>query len=207
VGEDAMGRKHLFFKWQALFFACLIFQVGSMLAAREQRPAVSEVGDRLLLQVNFKVYSQRQMEIYIGTRELLIDKPHTFNEISASTWEKALTQFRDDMVVAEEASRKQATASSVASQEEIDSAVNLVKEFSDRSLEFRAFSQRLSVSPQENYRVIAEILQIANFRAKTKIDDNALKEANLRNQVRFFAGSRDYQHIFFPPQRKSSHGG
>jgi hypothetical protein len=186
------------FPWQPILFACFISSTPLLSAPLPISRSEVSLGDRLVLQVNFKVYTQRQLEIYTGVREVLLDKPLTFSGCTTSNWQKKLLQFRDEMVLAEEAGRRERTATTAANETEVNIALTALREFARQSLEFQALIKRVTISTEEQQEAVKAILSIDNFRAKNKIDAPVLQETLLRTSVRFFSGTRDYQLMEFP---------
>lgn len=190
--------------------------VGLLCMARVSPPSLARglatpfpLGDRLIMYINFKAFTQRQVEIYLGMREALLDKPASFRGPEAATWQSGLEIFQEAMVIAAEASKKQTTSLMPPSDAEIQAAETHLHAYKAASLEFRNFCDRLSLAPEEYRAAISEILVIARFRERKEFDATWVAEARKRNQIHYFDGSTTYEPIVPLAERAegSSHPG
>ncbi len=62
-------------------------------------PILAKTLDRLILEINGKSYSQRQIEIYLAVRNLAMDPKTVMVQAEPDAWPKAIEAFQNDMLI------------------------------------------------------------------------------------------------------------
>tara|TARA_B100001094_G_scaffold309009_1_gene342251 strand:+ start:304 stop:1044 length:741 start_codon:yes stop_codon:yes gene_type:complete len=117
--------------------------------------------DRLVLEVNGVTYSQRQLELYLVTKDAL-RKPisETLSFVGKSNWSRSLERFINDMVISQEAQRFSGyTPSDVL----LNAAKQTLFERREADLIFATFFKRMSVSDSEVRFIISRHLKLTEY--------------------------------------------
>ncbi len=185
-------------KWQHLLFIQVLCFVGGGFAQDKSTHATRQLGDRLLMKLDFKVFTQRQMELYLGLREVLLNSSGEFIGVQAENWQESLEQFRQEMAIAAEISKQDLEESPAAGQASLSQGLAKLEAYATQSLPFRHFREALAISPTEERLLLAEILKAAQFREKKKLDQSWNKEISNHHQLYWFQASETYQAIIPP---------
>lgn len=169
--------------------------------------------DRVILEINSNVYTQRMLEIYLILRGALgSDRVVSDIEVvSEKNWKSALDAFIDEMLVLQEAQR---TGSFSASGKTIDGALQMIDEALKRHPSALARLAGLDVDANQKMRMVSWILKVEGFRRsksrqgqdessvtvkeKKGLKTDWVKELQERAVVRTLDGATTYRPIGWP---------
>ncbi len=144
------------------------------------------LGDRLLLQVNDRSFTQRQLEAHILVREALRVTPQPA-AISAQRWRALLDTFREDMLILSELERYDRYLPRAA---DIETAEHYVLQ---KRTALQADFVRLGIDDDMLRKLIVTNLKINSYRRvqskNTTTATSWLRKIERRNAVRFYRGS------------------
>ena len=148
------------------------------------------LGDRLLLQINNRSYTQRQLEAHMLIREALqvAHPPADAPVISAHKWRDLLEIFREDMLILLELERYDRYR---PNPKDIDVAKNYVLQ---QHALLQADLVRLGIDTDMLTELIVVNLKISSYRhaqdkSTTSTKPRWLQKIEQRNFVRFYRGS------------------
>lgn len=120
--------------------------------------AQGTIGDRILFEVEGAVFTQRQMEVYLGLKDLLNNKP--FSSVNRDNWDASVKRFVVDMVLDQEAS--------LAGRLQADEALlkENVQQIAARLSSYDGERDRLGIDGPTLVNATGVILRIGNFIAE-----------------------------------------
>ena len=150
-----------------------------------QSISASDIFDRLVLEVNKTSYSQRQVEIYIGTRNVLAARSADVDvSVNSRNWQDILFQFRDEMMVEQEAQRLGTVQPNL---QMVDELFKVLRTKQKRVRSLTALYQRLNVDSAEVRTVLASIIRVRGFLVtKRRQGASDLKQLNIEKSVGWF---------------------
>ncbi len=125
--------------------------------------------DRLILEINGKSYSQRQIEIYLVMRNLVMDPKSSMAQIEAEQWPEGLEIFQNEMLIfnaMESEPEKFATLSLNSNSQRL--LQERLKELLATNDKWRDFSQRYHIRDKEVMELLAKMLKVQAFLERMK---------------------------------------
>lgn len=183
-----------------LFFLTMVFISSS---SRSDEILV----DRLILEIGVNSFTQRQLELYMTLKRTLQDQdPKEVVFINKENWTKSIFEYRDDMILIQEANR---LGHGRPSKKILDDAVKYILKVRSVSVSFDTFIKKMGASSQEIKRVLASIFQVRIFslsknKAKNKHENKIkqlekhkvwLKDIKSKYAFRFYEGAQYYKSI------------
>lgn len=179
-----------------------------------------KVVDRMLLSVGQKNYSQRQFEIYIAAKSLVLGKKESERKldgkVSDSDWKQLLESFRNEMILKSSAERESFQNQNLQlSKHTVDAAIKLLnanlKKFTDTAIWLKQFK----VSSNELRSAVSSMLLVQAYLRRQdslvnstsgrywgyQIDDKSRWFKRLEEQTpyRFYEGALNYQKLAVLP--------
>lgn len=170
-------------------------------------------GDRVILEINSNVYTQRALESYLIFRAALgADKSRSKVDIVANDdWKNALGSFTDEMLILQDAQR---AGSFSASGKTIDAALQMIEDSLKSLPKMQTRLNSLRVDAAQRGKIVSWILKVEGFRrskdrqnadvdpsaankSKALAKNDWLKELQDRAVVRLFDGASTYRPIYF----------
>ena len=164
------------------------------------------LGDRLLLQINNRSYTQRQLEAHMLVREALRITPQLADApvISAQRWRDLLEMFREDMLILLELERYDRYRPNTA---DVEAARHYVLQ---KHALLQADLVRLGIDNEMLTELIVVNLKINSYRRAqdkntTTTKPRWLQRIEQRNFVRFYRGSSLWMPIMPHANNLSKH--
>ena len=123
--------------------------------------ADSPMGDRMLVSINNKSYSQRQMEVFFAVKECLRRDGQPVRLVDAVNWQVAFDVFSEDMIVSDESLRVGSFRSTVQQRSKY---VKQVGQCLQKDLRVKAHYQRLGTNLSTLQGTVDTIIRLVAFR-------------------------------------------
>ena len=159
-----------------------------------------ELGDRLVMELDRRPFSQRHMESYMGIKAILSDqlsRPFTEGLVSEKNWQRALAAFRGDMLISLETKRlgRFFPVTGVLTRN-LSLADFRIRENPD----YARFVKRLQIDRRKLVNMIADIFQVDSYwtsKERSSAGKNGRWFLDLEQKylVRMFVGSATYKII------------
>jgi hypothetical protein len=204
-----LGFLLVIFFWMQVSFPC-----------NAEAGSKKSIGDRVVVEINNIVYTQRQLEVYITVKESLKSAQSSeIRFVNASSWPVFLEEFKQDMIIEQEAQR---LASFNPTERMILKAEEIYRNKIENNIELREAMLKLDIDKNTLIRTIPSALRIEAFRRSKEKRTDELKEKEVasglvsgpkqqwlieleqRAVVRFFDGATSYEPVGFPVKAAAS---
>jgi predicted component of type VI protein secretion system len=173
----------------SIIFKLLFLLICSGVLPQTGRSDLQLLGDRFIVEINKHNFTQRQLETYLGIKNVLRNSLHRDPTMDEKKWNKSLSEFTDDMIINLETQRlgrfqPQATKVQLETQK--------FYTFLNNDKDVKDFVKRLGIKKITLLKVISELIQIEDFKQLKGKDFNWKQNLHERYKIRFAEKSNVY---------------